>query len=460
MYFRQLRLPDIGCASYIVGDDEVCAVIDPRWDAVPQYIGLARQQGLRITHVVETHTHADHVSGATRLALRTGAIIMIHQESLASYEHHDLQDGDEITVGTVRLLVIHTPGHSLDSISLLVIDTCGKESPRLLSGDTLFVGEVGRPDLHGTQAAVLADALYTSLHEHLLLLGDSVEVYPAHLSGSLCGRRIAPAPSTTIGHELRTNAMLAIAEREAFVQAVITDLPPRPPNVERIVQLNCTVPPTSRPKVTQVTPMDALTLLEHTTVIDGRETRTFAQGHLKGAINVPISYGQFGVMVAWLLSAEMPLLLIATDEEDLTDAIDSLMVVGMTNTLSVLSGEPHAWEIAGLTVVQTPLISVEELAQLTTKKQVGTLIDAREEGEAEQGTIIGAVNLPYRLMRSREALPPLQEPIAVFCNSGNRSSVAASLLERCGLNVMNVVGGTTAWVEAGLPLMRVTASAL
>ncbi|GAC1393167.1 MAG: MBL fold metallo-hydrolase [Ktedonobacteraceae bacterium] len=460
MYFRQLRLPDIGCASYMVGDDEVCAVIDPRWDAVPQYIGLARQQGLRITHVIETHTHADHVSGATRLALRTGATVMIHRKALASYEHHDLEDGNEITVGTVRLLVIHTPGHSLDSICLLVIDTLGKEPTRLLSGDTLFVGEVGRPDLHGTQAAVLADALYTSLHEHLLQLGDSVEVYPAHVSGSLCGRRIAPGPSTTIGHELRTNAMLAIAKREAFVQAVITDLPPRPPNVERIVQLNRSIPPTSRPKVTQVTPTEVLPLLEHAVVIDGRETRIFAQGHLKGAINVPIAYGQFGVMVAWLLSAETPLLLIATDEEDLTDAIDSLMVVGMTNTLSVLSGEPQEWEMAGLTVVQTPLISVTELAQLATKKLVGTLIDAREEGEAEQGTIIGAVNLPYRLIRACETLPPLQEPIAVFCNSGNRSSVAASLLERCGLNVMNVVGGTTAWVEAGLPLICGTAPVL
>lgn len=455
MYFRQLRLPDIGCASYIIGDDGACAVIDPRWDAVPQYIGLARQQGLQITHVIETHTHADHVSGATRLALRTGATIMIHQEALASYEHHDLQDGDEITVGTVRFQVMHTPGHSLDSISLLVIDTHGKEAPRLLSGDTLFVGDVGRPDLHGTQAAVLADALYTSLHEHLLQLGDSVEVYPAHLSGSLCGRRIAPDPSTTIGHELRTNAMLAIAEREAFVRAVITDLPPRPPNVERIVQLNRSVPPTSRPKVAHVTPMEALALLEHTIVIDGRESLIFAQGHLKGAINVPIAYGQFGVMVAWLLSAETPLLLIAPDEEDLIDAIDSLMVVGMTNTLSVLSGESEEWKAAGLTIVQTPLISVEELAQLMKKKMVGTLIDAREEGEAEQGTITGAMNLPYRLMRTCDALSPLQEPIAVFCNSGNRSSVAASLLERCGLHVMNVVGGTTAWDEAGLPLVRV-----
>lgn len=155
MYFRQLRLPDIGCASYIIGSEGSCAVVDPRWDAVPQYIGLAHQQGLQITQIIETHTHADHVSGATRLAARTEATILIHRSALASYTHQDVDDGDEITLGTVRITILHTPGHSQDSISLLVHDLTEQEPPRLLSGDTLFAGEVGRPDLHGTQAADL-----------------------------------------------------------------------------------------------------------------------------------------------------------------------------------------------------------------------------------------------------------------------------------------------------------------
>jgi hydroxyacylglutathione hydrolase len=457
MYFRQLRLPDIGCASYIVGSEGVCAVIDPRWDAVPQYIGLARQQELRITHIIETHTHADHVSGATRLAARTGATVLIHRAAQISYPHVDIEDGEEILLGTVRLIVLHTPGHSLDSISLLVQDTSEATSlPRLLSGDTLFVGEVGRPDLHGTEADELAALLHSSLYERLLQLDDSIEVYPAHLAGSLCGRRIAPAPSTTIGQERATNPMLAFTGREAFVQSVVADLPPRPPNVAQIVHLNRTQAPLTRPKVAHLSLEEGAAMLSThaVTVIDGRDIDTFAQGHIQGAINVPISYGQFGVMVAWLMPPDAPLLLVAPDEEDLADAVDSLMVLGMTNPLSALSNEPDGWKASGLNVVETPLIQATELASLLDAEVIGTLVDVREIGEMEKGTIAGAVNLSYRTLQESNTLPLLTEPVAVFCNSGNRSGVAASVLERQGISVLNVRGGTTAWIEAGLPLVQ------
>jgi rhodanese-related sulfurtransferase len=388
VYFRQLRLPDIGCASYIIGGEGVCAVIDPRWDAVPQYVGLARRHGLQITHILETHTHADHVSGATRLAARTGAIILIHRHALVTYPHCDVDDHEEIVIGPARMLVLHTPGHSLDSISLLVCDVEGNETPRLLSGDTLFVGGVGRPDLHGNQAASLAD------------------------------------------------------------------LPPRPPNVERIVHLNRSAAPTRRPEVSRVTPEEAIALLDQVAILDGRDAPVFAQGHLRGAINIPIGYGQFGVMAAWLFPLETVLLLITADDEDLVDAIDSLMAVGMTNPLSALTGDQVEWKGAGLTIAETPLVNVEDLAHCIATGKVGTLVDVREKGEMEQGTITGAINLPYREIRTCETLPSLVEPVAVFCNSGNRSSVAASLLERLGLSVMNVAGGTTAWMEAGLPLTQ------
>jgi hydroxyacylglutathione hydrolase len=443
MYFRQLRLPDLGCASYIVGGDGVCAVIDPRWDAVPQYAGLARQQGLQITHILETHTHADHVSGATRLAARTGATILIHRHALVTYAHCDVDDNEEIVIGPTRMLVLHTPGHSLDSICVLVCDVEGNETPRLLSGDMLFVGEVGRPDLHGNQAASLAELLYTSLHERILPLGDEIEVYPAHLAGSLCGRHIAAEPSTTIGRE-----------RETFVRSIVADLPPRPPNVERIVHLNRSAAPTRRPGVSRVTPEEALALLDQVAMIDGRDAPVFAQGHLRGAINIPIGYGQFGVMAAWLFPPQTALLLIPADNEDLGDAIDSLMVAGMTNPLLALTGDQGEWNGAGLAIAETSLVNVEDLAYRITAGKVGTLVDVREKGEMEQGTIAGAINLPYREIRTCETVPSLVEPVAVFCNSGNRSSVAASLLERLGLSVMNVAGGTTAWMEAGLPLAQ------
>ena len=459
MYFRQLRLPDIGCASYIVGGDDACAVVDPRWDAVAQYIGLARQQGLTVTHIIETHTHADHVSGATRLAARTGATVHIHRSALTTYPHMDLDDGDEITVGSARIAVMHTPGHSMDSISLLVRDTEGAEPPRLLSGDTLFVGEVGRPDLHGNGAAELADLLYTSLHERVLPLDDSVEIFPGHLAGSLCGRKILPEPSTTIGRERQSNPSLAISDHVTFIQAMITDLPPRPPNVTRIVELNRSGAPNTRPEVTRVAPAKVATLLKTTVVVDGRDMRTFARGHLWGALNAPVSYGQFGVMVAWMVAHETPLVLIAADDEDLTEAVNSLMVLGMTNPLYALEGDPEDWQAAGLPVLQTRLVGADDLRQAITRGEVGTIVDAREPGEIEQqGTIEGAITLPFRMIRSRQSLPALAEPVVTLCNSGNRSGLAGSLLERLGFRVMNLDGGTSAWEEAGFPLVRMMAT--
>lgn len=455
MYFRQLRLADIGCASYIVGGDGACAVIDPRWDVVPQYIGLAGRQGLKITHIIETHTHADHVSGASRLAERTGASVHIHCQALTSYPHQDVNDGDEIAVGPARIMVMHTPGHSLDSVSLLVRDAEGNDPLRLLSGDTIFVGEVGRPDLHGDGAAGLAELLYASLHERVLLLEDQVEIFPGHLAGSLCGRKILPEPSTTVGRERNSNPSLAISDRADFVREMIADLPPRPPNVQRIVQLNREGAPAARPEVAHVTPAQAASLLTSSVVVDGRDTSVFAQGHLWGALNVPISYGQFGVMVAWMLSPEMPLLLIASDDEDLTDAVNSLMALGMTNPLSTLQGGPAEWKAAGLPVLGTRMVNAETLSHLMTEGAIGSILDAREPGEVEQqGTIPGSINVPYRTIRSTDALPPLAEPVVTICNSGNRSGLAASLLERLGIGVMNLDGGTSAWEEAGHPLAR------
>lgn len=455
MYFRQLRLPDIGCASYIVGGAGVCAVIDPRWDAVPQYMGLAGRQELKITHIIETHTHADHVSGASRLAERTGALVYIHREAQTSYPHQDVDDGDELAVGPARIMVMHTPGHSLDSISLLVRDAEGSDLPRLLSGDTIFVGEVGRPDLHGVEAAGLAEMLYASLHERVLQLEDHVEVFPGHLAGSLCGRRILPEPSTTVGRERASNPVLSITNRDAFVQAMISDLPPRPPNVGRIVQLNRMGAPAGRPDVAKVAPSEAAGMLRSAVVVDGRDVSVFAQGHIWGALNVPISYGQFGVMVAWMLSPEMPLLLIANDDEDLTDAVNSLMVLGMTNPLSVLEGSPEDWKAAGIPVLGTKAVSAERLHLLLAEKSIGSILDAREPGEVEQqGIIADAINVPYRTIRSRDALPTLAEPVVTVCNSGNRSGLAASLLERLGIRVMNLEGGTGAWEEAGYPLVK------
>jgi len=459
MYFRQLRLPDMGCASYIVGDEGVCAVVDPRWDAVAQYAGLARQNDLRITHIIETHTHADHVSGASRLAARSGTTVYIHRNAATTYPHQDLDDGDVITLGRVRMTVMHTPGHSMDSISLLVHDDTSDAPDRLLSGDTLFVGEVGRPDLHGDGAIALAEALYASLHTRVLQLDDRTEVFPGHLAGSLCGKRIAPDPSTTIGREKQRNPSLEPLDESEFVRLMVTDLPPRPPNVARIVDLNRSGAPTSRPTVTQITPAEVSQVLQSGLPIDGRDYSAYAAGHLQGAINIPVSYGQFGLMLAWLFASDTPLLLMAGDEEDLTDAVDSMMAVGMTNPIYALSGDEREWRAAGLPVVSLPLATPEELASRLAAGAIGSVVDVREPTELGSGLIEGAINLPYRQFRELSAWPRLAEPVAVVCNSGNRSTLAASMLARYGVPVVNLAGGTTAWQEANLPLIAPGAGA-
>ncbi|HEU5442082.1 MAG TPA: MBL fold metallo-hydrolase [Ktedonobacterales bacterium] len=462
MYFRQLRLPDMGCASYIVGGDGACAVVDPRWDAVAQYLGLARQQGLTITAILETHTHADHVSGATRLAARTGAPIYIHDAATVSYPRRTLHDGDLLTVGSVRIEVLHTPGHSMDSTCLLVHDASGAEPSRLLSGDTLFVNDVGRPDLHaasGDQASTLAEALYTSLHHRLLKLDDATEVFPAHLAGSLCGKRIAPDPSTTIGRQRQSNPSLGVTDRETFVRAMLDDLPPRPPNVSRIVQLNREGAATGRPEVRQLSPAEVRALWPRVIPVDGRDCAVFAQAHLAGALNAPISYGQLGVMLAWTLSPEAPLLLIAGDEEDLKEAVDSLQVVGMTNPFYALEANLDAWREAGLPVEVTETIEPGELYARLTAGGLGNVVDVREPGELGGGVIEGTVNIPYRLLTLAEQRDALAQPVVTVCNSGNRSSFAASLLARVGVRVINLGGGTTAWEEAELPLSKVAVPA-
>jgi glyoxylase-like metal-dependent hydrolase (beta-lactamase superfamily II)/rhodanese-related sulfurtransferase len=459
MYFRQLRLPDIGCASYIVGGDGACAVVDPRWDVVSQYLGLARREGLQITHIIETHTHADHVSGATRLAERTGAAIYIHAAATVSYPHHDLDDGDVLEVGPARIGVLHTPGHSLDSVSLLVRDARGEDPPRLLTGDTLFVGDVGRPDLHKAAGGAegLAGELFDSLHDRLLALDDTVEVFPGHLTGSLCGKRIEPEPSTSIGRERRANAALGIDDRPSFVADILADMPARPPNMDRIVAINREGAATQRPSVTHVAPATAAALLDRVTVVDGREHAVASQGRIAGAIMAPVSYGQFGLMVSWLVDAEQPLLLVANDDEDLTDAVDSLMVLGMTNPLYALDGTPDDWRAAGLPLASTEVIDVEELARRRVAGTIGDTIDVRELPEVDTtGTIPGTRVIPYRLLRDRATLPALAEPVAVVCNSGNRSALGASLLQRLGLRALNFAGGTTAWTDTGRQLERVT----
>src|SRR5438874_8749940 len=240
MYFKQLVKEDLGCASYIVGctNAGVCAAVEPRLDMVDEILELAAAKGMRVTAVIETHNHADHISGHGEIARRTGATICIHELAEAGYPHEKLKDGDVLQFGVAKLRVIHTPGHRPEHIALAVADTSRSEDPWLvLTGDSLFIGDVARPDL-AVAGEEGADALYDSLFERLLQLEDGVEVYPAHVAGSLCGRGMNPKTSSTIGYERKHNPAAAPRSRSEFIQDMNAQLPRRPPNMIHIVARN------------------------------------------------------------------------------------------------------------------------------------------------------------------------------------------------------------------------------
>src|SRR5712692_1070541 len=296
MYLKQLVRDESGCASYLVGSlqEGRCAVVDPQW-AIEPYLQAAAAKGLRITHVLETHLHADHVSGARRLAEQTGAEIAIHEAAAVAYPHRALHDGDVVPLGEVELRVLHTPGHRPENVSYLVTDGERATEPcAVLTGDSLFIGGIGRPDLGG-EARAYAATLYESLFGKLLTLPDFVNVYPAHVGGSSCGAGLSGATSSTIGFERRYNYAAQPRSVEQFVELVTGDLPPQPGNFETIVRKNRGLEPVAEPKGTPLSPAAVHNLLasggeggEQAMVLDARDVEAFGAGHLPGAVNVPL----------------------------------------------------------------------------------------------------------------------------------------------------------------------------
>ncbi|HEV8585921.1 MAG TPA: MBL fold metallo-hydrolase, partial [Methylomirabilota bacterium] len=330
MIFQQLQNEESGCLSYVIGCGQAgeALVVDPGRDRVDEYVRLARKKGLKITAILETHTHADHISGNRDLAAITKARILLHQASKAVFDHERVADGDELVLGTVRLKILHTPGHTPDSIAVLVTDAArGPEPWFVLTGDTLFIGDVGRPDLGGARAA--AD-LYDSLQRALLTLDDAVEVYPAHGAGSLCGRAMSSKAGSTIGFERRFNVALRAASRTAFVDAVMAGLPPKPPSFEAIVGKNQGLIPLVSAKPRPYTAREAWEAVGRgACVVDLRDPATHGDAHPPGALNVWIESPQFADRVAWFVPEGAPLILLAQAPSDLDRATSALARVGV-----------------------------------------------------------------------------------------------------------------------------------
>ena len=457
MEFQQFYLGCLAHASYLIGSEGEAAVVDPRRD-VDDYVAEADRRGLRIRWVIETHLHADFVSGHRELAERTGATVVFGRQADVSFPHRAVGDGEEIRLGAVVLRFLETPGHTPESVSVLVIDTAAGSEPRLvLTGDTLFIGDVGRPDLVGARgltAETMAGMLYDSLHEKLLTLPDAVAVYPAHGAGSLCGRNISQETSSTIGEQRRLNYALRPMPKEEFVRLMTVDLPEVPAYFPLDVEKNRQgAPPlTGRAMPPALSAEEVRRLAEGgASLLDVRPSAAFGTGHLPGSINVGLS-GQFASWTGSLLPAAAKVVLVADDVDQVREAATRLARVGLDNVAGYLDGGVAAWDRVGLALAKVPQIAVDELHALLHEPGRLQVIDVRRAPEYAAGHVPGAVNRPLdRIDHDLTGLDPAR-PTAVVCAGGYRSSAACGLLLRHGYaDLRNVVGGTSAWVGAGLP---------
>jgi hydroxyacylglutathione hydrolase len=454
MYFEQFYLGCLAHASYMLGSEGEAAVVDPQRD-VEIYLKAADQQGLQIRHIFETHLHADFVSGHLELAKRTGAKIYIGAQAGATFPHVALHDGSEVQFGKLRIAALETPGHTPEGICLVVTDEEKSRDPwAVLTGDTLFIGDVGRPDLSKTHTPQqLAGSLYDSLHGKLMKLGDQVLVYPAHGAGSLCGRNMRAERSSTIGTERLTNYALQIKSREEFAHQLTENLPSRPEYFLEDAQINRA----GAPALSELDVLPPITaaelnglLQQGVFVLDVRPNADFAAAHVPGSVNIALS-GQFASWAGAIMGLSAQPVLVADTAEQYEEARLRLARVGIEDPRGFLQGGIAAWKQAELPVAAVPQITVQELSrQRSSSMQV---LDVRRELEWHAGHIDGAEWFPLDNFKiSAPELDP-SAPIAVHCQGGYRSMIACSLLQRAGIeNVMNVMGGFEAWKQAGLPV--------
>jgi glyoxylase-like metal-dependent hydrolase (beta-lactamase superfamily II)/rhodanese-related sulfurtransferase len=456
MLFRQVIHEDLGCASYLVGDvgEGVAAVIDPQWDIEP-YLRLSRLHGVRIDHVLETHTHADHVSGHGRLARATGATIHINRLAEAEYEHEGFDDGWILRLGSVGIEAVHTPGHRPEHTSFVLRDGGDEADPAaVLTGDSLFVGDAARPDL-AVEPEEGARDLYRSLRERVFALPPSVEVWPGHLGGSLCGGSgLDHRTSSTVGFELAHNRAAQFGDSEAFVADAIASLADKPPNVDRVVALNRGPLVEELGTPTPLSPRGVeVALAEGAVIVDARTNDQFDEAHIPGAISASAYDTGFGTKVAQVVAADVEVIVVAASEGHELEAAELLASVGQ-RVRGFLAGGMTAWRSEGRPVSRIDQIDPEDLATRLEAGEEITVLDVRGASEFAAGHIPGSVHIPYSELGDRLDEVPRSHPVAAVCSGGKRSGLAASILQREGHGQVIHVGkgGVGTWERAGHPV--------
>ncbi len=458
MYFKQFYLGCLAHASYLIGSNGEAVVVDPQRD-VDEYIAEALTQHLKIKYIIETHLHADFVSGHGELAARTGAEIVFGRQASVSLPHLSVADGDQLTIGSVVLRFIETPGHTPEGICVLVRDTEAIDSPlKLLTGDTLFIGDVGRPDLAGGKGytpQMMAAMMYDSLHTKILSLPDETEVYPAHGAGSMCGKNMSKETSSTIGEQRKFNYALKPMTREQFVETMTADLPEAPAYFPKDAEINRAgargLSELTEPK--GLSPTEFADLGPDVVLLDVRSADEFGSGHLLGSLNIGLG-GQFAMWAGSLIPINSEIVIVAATNAQVDEAVMRLARVGIENVIGYLKGGIDSWRYAGRALETVPQVTVHDLKQQAENRDL-QILDVRRPAEYESGHVPHAVTEPLATLERNVSGLVLdkEKPTAVICAGGYRSSAATSLLQRHGFkNLLNVTGGTSAWINAGYPL--------
>lgn len=456
MFFQRYYLDCLSHASYMIADEEtkVAAIIDPQRD-IDQYLEDATNHGLEIKHVILTHFHADFVAGHIELRDQLGARIYLGSKATAEFDFSALSDGDTIDLGSVRIVTMETPGHTPEGISLIVHDDQSSPAPyAVLTGDTLFLGDVGRPDLfasEGLEASELAEMLYDSLHNKLLTLPDDTLVYPAHGAGSMCGKQLSTEESSTLGNQRKYNYALQPMSREQFIDIVTADQPDAPAYFSHDAQLNRQDRASLDTSNAQALELEEVLNLQAAgaQLVDVRNSTDFASGHLRGSVNIGID-GKYATWCGTVLNKEQPIVIIG-DPDRIDESIMRLGRIGFDHVAGFLKEGLSALRNHPELVRQTRRISARALSEAPSSAT--TIIDIRTPAEWNAGHIDNAVNIPLNQLCDRLSEIPTEGDLIVHCQGGYRSSLATSILQNAGReDAIDLVGGIKAWTTTGLPL--------